>query len=279
MVYAVMLAVLILPVLYFKLLHPILVSHFFTKKMVVNSPEMIGYSGNVELLSADGTLIYKGKLDEGRINGKGQLYTYEGALLYEGNFEMEAYSGEGELYYENSDQLCYKGTFLLNQYDGQGYLYGQEGNLIYKGAFKNGLYEGNGTLYFADGQEQYVGMFASGGRRAKERSTMRREILLLRESSRTECRCCRRLSLRMRTGTCSMRGPSTPRASTRETGRSTRTGSRSTTAASSTGNTRETERSTRTGSRSMTAALSPGKRKEPGRSTMQRAARSTRATL
>lgn len=62
---------------------------------MINSPEMIGYSGNVELLSAyDGTLLFKGKMDDGRINGKGRLYTYEGALLYEGNFEMESYSGE-----------------------------------------------------------------------------------------------------------------------------------------------------------------------------------------
>ena len=122
-VYFVMLAAVVLPVLYLKLLHPILISHFFTKTMVINSPEMIGYSGNVELLEKDGgTMIFKGKMEKGRINGKGQLYTYEGALLYEGNFEMEAYSGEGELYYENSDTLCYKGTFLLNQYDGQGKL-------------------------------------------------------------------------------------------------------------------------------------------------------------
>ena len=163
MVYIVMLAVLILPVLYIKLLHPVLVSHFFTKTMVINSSEMIGYSGKVELLSEnDGTLIFKGKMDDGRISGKGQLYTYEGALLYEGNFEMEAYSGEGELYYENSEQLCYKGTFLLNLYDGQGCLYDKEGNLVYQGAFKNGLYEGNGTSYFANGQEKYVGTFASG---------------------------------------------------------------------------------------------------------------------
>ena len=163
MVYVVMSAVLIFPVLYIKLLHPVLVSWFFTKTIVINSPEMIGYSGKVELLSEyDGTLIFKGEMDDGRINGKGQLYTYEGALLYDGNFEMEAYSGEGELYYKNSEQLCYKGTFLLNQYDGQGCLYAQEGSLVYQGGFKNGLYEGNGTLYFADGTEEYVGTFASG---------------------------------------------------------------------------------------------------------------------
>ncbi len=162
-VYIVMLAAFILPVLYVKLLNPVLVSLFFTKTMVINSPEMIGYSGNVELLSAyDGTLLFKGKMDDGRINGKGRLYTYEGALLYEGNFEMESYSGEGELYYKNSGQLCYKGTFLMNQYDGQGCLYDKDGKLVYQGEFKNGLYEGNGTLYFANGQEKYVGTFASG---------------------------------------------------------------------------------------------------------------------
>lgn len=98
MVYVLLLAVIILPILYVKLLHPILVSHFFTKTMVINSPEMVGYSGKVELLSEeDGTLIFKGKMEEGRINGNGQLYTYGGNLLYEGNFEMEDYSGEETL--------------------------------------------------------------------------------------------------------------------------------------------------------------------------------------
>ncbi|MDE7062897.1 MAG: hypothetical protein K2O73_06605, partial [Lachnospiraceae bacterium] len=161
--YVVLLAAVILPVLYLKLLHPILVSNFFTKTMVINSQEMIGYTGKVELLSGkDGTLIFKGRMEDGRINGNGQLYTYEGALLYEGNFEMEAYSGEGELYYENTDVLCYKGSFLLNQYDGQGLLYDRQGNLIYKGEFKNGIYEGAGTLYFPGGQEKYVGTFAKG---------------------------------------------------------------------------------------------------------------------
>ena len=168
MVYVILLLSAVLPVLYVKLLHPILVSQFFTKTMVINSHEMVGYSGKVELVSQeDGTLIFKGEMEEGRINGKGQLYTYTGALLYEGNFEMEAYSGEGELYYENTDVLCYKGTFLLNQYDGQGFLYDEAGKLKYKGDFKNGLYEGNGTLYFPNGQEEYVGTFARGEKEGK----------------------------------------------------------------------------------------------------------------
>lgn len=154
LVFVILLAAIIVPVLYIKLLHPILVSHFFTKTMVLNSHEMVGYTGKVELLSReDGELIFKGRMEEGRINGNGKLYTYSGFLLYEGNFEMEAYSGEGELYYENSKTLCYKGSFLLNQYEGRGTLYDREGNLKYKGDFKNGLYEGNGTLYFPDGQK------------------------------------------------------------------------------------------------------------------------------
>ena len=60
MVYVVMSAVLIFPVLYIKLLHPVLVSWFFTKTIVINSPEMIGYSGKLELLSEyDVTMIFK----------------------------------------------------------------------------------------------------------------------------------------------------------------------------------------------------------------------------
>ena len=47
LVYVLLLAAVILPILYVKLLHPILVSHFFTKEIVINSSEMVGYSGKV----------------------------------------------------------------------------------------------------------------------------------------------------------------------------------------------------------------------------------------
>ena len=98
LVYLFLVALVVIPILYVKLLHPIIISQFFTKTMTVDSEEMIGYSGKVRLLAEeDGTLLFEGRMEDGRINGKGQLYNYAGALLYDGNFEMEAYSGEGEL--------------------------------------------------------------------------------------------------------------------------------------------------------------------------------------
>ena len=63
MVYIVMIAAVILPILYLKLLHPILISNYFVKTMAVNSPEMVGYSGKVELLSEKGgTVLFKGAM-------------------------------------------------------------------------------------------------------------------------------------------------------------------------------------------------------------------------
>ncbi len=59
MVYMILIAVAILPILYLKLLHPILVSNFFIKTMVVNAPDMVGYNGKVELLSEEGSLDRK----------------------------------------------------------------------------------------------------------------------------------------------------------------------------------------------------------------------------
>ena len=49
MVYIILLATLILPILYLKLLHPLLVSHFFTKSIILKSSDMVGYTGKVEL--------------------------------------------------------------------------------------------------------------------------------------------------------------------------------------------------------------------------------------
>lgn len=136
-VYLLLLVCLILPVLYVKLVHPVVVSRFFTKTLVLNSAEMVGYTGKVRLVYEEGgPLLFEGRMDKGRINGKGQLYDYSGVLLYDGNFEMEAYSGEGELYYTDTEKLCYKGGFSLNQYHGQGLLYDVDGNLLYKGEFQ-----------------------------------------------------------------------------------------------------------------------------------------------
>ena len=153
--------VFVLPVLYLKFLHPVIKSNFLTVPMVVNSAEMVGYTGKVELLAQEGgTVLYRGPLSEGRITGEGKLYDYEGNLVYQGSFVMEQYEGSGQSFWPNGT-LQYVGGFSGSQYEGSGKLYTEDDVLLYEGDFSKGLYEGEGTLY-QNGAVLYRGAFKAG---------------------------------------------------------------------------------------------------------------------
>ena len=161
LVFLIAVLVLVLPILYLKFLHPVIRSNFLTVSMVVNSGEMVGYTGKVELLSAKGgTVLYRGPLSEGRITGEGALYDYEGNLTYQGGFLLEQYEGSGQSFWPNG-QVQYTGSFSKNAYEGEGTLYGEDGTLIYQGSFSKGLYEGDGVLY-QNGEVLYRGAFRGG---------------------------------------------------------------------------------------------------------------------
>ncbi|MDO4540786.1 MAG: hypothetical protein Q4B48_06800, partial [Syntrophomonadaceae bacterium] len=152
--------ILVLPILYLKFLQPMLVANFFTKTMYINEPLALAYTGKVELLTArNDALIFKGRLEDGRINGQGTLYDYVGNLVYRGEFKMEMYEGAGESYYPNG-QVQYKGSYKSNQYEGDGYLYREDGVLLYEGSFRQGQYSGLGKEYYANGRMRYIGEFA-----------------------------------------------------------------------------------------------------------------------
>lgn len=140
---------------------PFLQSKFFTKTMEVNSPEMYRYTGKVCLVApGTETVLFSGRLEDGRITGRGRLYDYGGNLVYEGEFEKEMYSGEGSTYYPNG-RLWYRGSFAVNRYQGYGYLYGEDGALICEGTFADGvLMQGYGS--FLTGERRYVGEIADG---------------------------------------------------------------------------------------------------------------------
>lgn len=152
---------LVLPVLYLKFLHPVVRSNFLTATMVVNSAEMVGYSGKVQLLAGSGgTVLYRGPLVDGRITGEGKLYDYEGNLAYQGAFLMEQYEGSGQTFWPNG-KARYVGSFAGNQYEGRGTLYTEDGSLLYEGSFAAGLYDGEGILY-QNGDLLYRGRFKAG---------------------------------------------------------------------------------------------------------------------
>ncbi len=153
--------ILVLPVLYLKFLHPVIRSNFLTATMVVNSAEMVGYSGKVQLLSnSGGPVLYRGPLADGRITGQGKLYDYEGNLAYQGAFLMEQYEGSGQTFWPGG-KTRYAGSFAGNRYEGRGTLYNEDGSLLYEGSFAAGLYDGEGILY-QNGSVLYRGGFKAG---------------------------------------------------------------------------------------------------------------------
>ena len=144
LIYLLVLLLLLLPSLFINFAWPPLQARFFTRTMPIDSADIEGYSGKVRLTDRlTKTVLYEGKLDNGRINGFGHLYDYQGKKHYDGNFQMELYQGYGILYNEDGS-VKYQGDFVKNLYDGEGILYYPDGTVKYEGSFKNGLYEGNG---------------------------------------------------------------------------------------------------------------------------------------
>lgn len=161
LVYLLLIALLVLPVLYLKFLHPVIRATFFTTTIPVNSVDMVGYSGKVRLLyQPGGGVLYHGPLVEGRITGEGRLYDQEANLLYQGSFLMEQYEGRGQEFWP-SGKVRYTGDFADNRYEGRGILYDEAGVLLYDGSFAAGVYSGSGALY-EDGRVLYFGSFENG---------------------------------------------------------------------------------------------------------------------
>ena len=80
-----------------RFVYPHVMSAFFTRDLPVTSSLITGYNGKVRLFSEGGTLLFQGKLEEGRINGTGTLYDTCGNLVYTGDFQEEQYNGTGAL--------------------------------------------------------------------------------------------------------------------------------------------------------------------------------------
>lgn len=66
--------------------YPWIQARFLTRTMVINTEDMGGYTGKVRLVSGrePGTVLFEGRLEDGRINGPGTLYGYDGVRLYRG---------------------------------------------------------------------------------------------------------------------------------------------------------------------------------------------------
>lgn len=162
LLFILLLLAIVLPALFINYAYPVIEQKFLVNTMPIDSDEIPGYTGKVRLIDRNtGTLLFAGRLDNGRINGEGTLYDTSGNLIYTGNFQMDAFDGFGELYYANGT-MQYMGNFSMNAYEGSGSLFYKSGGKKYVGNFAAGVYEGKGTRYYGNGQKMYEGEFANG---------------------------------------------------------------------------------------------------------------------
>lgn len=148
------LAVAVIIMLVVWLVIPCLSRTFFTVKLVVNTPEFHTASGNAEVYTENGELLYRGKLENGAAQGDGRLY--DGFLVYQGKFAANEYEGNGKLYCAE-DILLYEGEFSKSLYNGSGKLYYPNGQLKVSGTFVAGKLEGESTIYDENGMILYSG--------------------------------------------------------------------------------------------------------------------------
>ena len=164
LVYAVIILLILLAILFVKFGMPLIVSWWFTKDMWINSEEVSGYTGKVRLYDTSklDVLIFEGRLENGIVMGDGTLYNYDGELVYTGNFENGEYSGYGKLYYPNGN-VEYAGSFSANIFEGDGTRYFNSGATMYTGQFQSGMFNGAGKLYDEEsGGMLYDGTFEKG---------------------------------------------------------------------------------------------------------------------
>lgn len=155
-------SVIVLAVLFYTIAWPWLVSKFLTARLWCEDPDTKLHTGKVVLYyeQEKENVYFKGRLEDGVIQGEGTAFDENGLMIYSGNYADGTYSGEGTLYVDGA--LTYKGDFADGLYHGTGKLYGSEERLIYEGTFADGLYDGEGKLYDLTETLRYEGEFADG---------------------------------------------------------------------------------------------------------------------
>ena len=154
-------ALVVLGLVFYFVAWPFLLSHFFVARFYQGDPDLSDWSGRVIVYYDEEkhNPMYRGTLEEGLLQGKGEEYDLDGLLIYQGNFVDGVRSGDGSLY--EAGVLVYEGQFSGGLANGMGIAY-EDGVKCYQGAFVDGLYEGTGTAYHPNGRRAYVGSFAAG---------------------------------------------------------------------------------------------------------------------
>ena len=103
---------------------------------------------------------YKGKLADGKYEGRGILYD---DYIYDGYFIQGIKQGYFRVYKNNSEKiLIYQGFYKNNQYYSGGILYNELGEKIYDGFFFEGKYKGIGIEYFQKVKFKRILVFNDG---------------------------------------------------------------------------------------------------------------------
>ena len=147
----------LLPLLYVFILHPLLTSWFWVKDFYTDDAALAAYSGRVRVYYDEQyeMLRFEGRLSDGQPVEKGVAYYENGRLNYDGEFEDGKPSGSGILYYEDGS-VHYRGGFAQGEFNGAGELVMEDGK-VYSGTFENGELQGNGSITVDDK------LFYSGG--------------------------------------------------------------------------------------------------------------------
>ena len=140
---------------------PFVLSRFLTARFYQGDERLDSWSGRVVVCydREKDMPMYRGTLEDGLLQGKGEEYDENGLLVYAGEFSDGVRSGEGRLY--EAGVLTYEGAFSGGLANGEGTAY-QDGVKCYQGGFADGLYQGEGVAYHPNGQRAYAGSFAQG---------------------------------------------------------------------------------------------------------------------
>lgn len=138
--------------------YPFLRGKIVTAEIAVNTNDFFEFTGKAKVYQKDGSLLYKGILQQGNAEGQGEVYQH-GKMVYKGELSENQYHGTGKLY--QNDKKIYEGEFLNNQYHGTGVLYDKNGIMRYSGTFEHGNKK-QGVSYFENGTMQYKGSYENG---------------------------------------------------------------------------------------------------------------------
>ena len=138
--------IVILPVLYIFLLHPLLTSWFWVKDFTLGDSAISSYSGKVRIYFDEEheSLQFSGRLKDGKAVEAGEEFYENGKHLYIGSYEAGAYEGVGILYRDDGS-VMYRGELAAGRYEGLGEYTDENGN-VYSGSFVKGKLTGSGTL-------------------------------------------------------------------------------------------------------------------------------------